>query len=69
MKTFLKWFTETSFFPLTILLIGFVVMFFWEDTEDKLLGRLSFGLVFFVLLIGKYTYYKKNKAAIDEKFG
>jgi hypothetical protein len=69
MKTFLKWFTETSFFPLTILLIGFVVMFFWEDDEDKLLGRLSFGLVFLVLLIGKYTYYKKNKAAIDENFG
>jgi len=69
MKTFFKWFIVTNLFHLSILLVGFVIMFFWEDTEDKLLGRLSFGLVFLVLLIGKYTYYKKNKAAIDEKFG
>jgi hypothetical protein len=68
MKTFIKWFLQTNIFHVCLILVCFIIMLFWQDPIDKALGMFSFGIVFIVLLIGKYLYYKKNQTYIDEEF-
>lgn len=59
MTNFLKWFFQESPFHIGILVFMFIITLFWEPDLDRDIARSSVALIFTVLIVGKYRYWKK----------
>lgn len=58
---FLKWTLKESMFHYAILLTMFIITLFWSYDTDTIIARTAIGLIFVVLVVGKYQYWKRLK--------
>lgn len=59
MMKFLKWFFLEAPFHIMLLLTMYTMTLFWEPADDRLIARSAIALIFTVLVVGKYRYWKK----------
>jgi hypothetical protein len=60
MINFAKWFFLNSWFHLLILSACYIITLTWNWDTDKQISLSFLSVVFIVLFVGKYRYWKKN---------